>query len=95
MKVAGLERGLLPIGSWLTCMTELNASNPSIERCLPGIDLARFSLKAACLARIPLIRVLLPEPDLPQTTLINPIGNDTSMVFKLFSSAPIILKYSE
>ena len=74
-------------------ITLSNCSIPSILLCAPGIVLARFSFLANVLYKISLVSELFPEPDTPVTQVITPSGTSTSMFFRLFSFAPLIVRY--
>ena len=86
--VAGLDRGVLPIGDWSILITLSSCSIPRISLCSPGIVLARFSFFARLLYSISLTRELFPDPDTPVTQVKTPSGNFTSMFFRLFCFAP-------
>ena len=88
VQVAGLERGVRPIGDWSIAIILSNCSTPSMHLCFPGMVLARFNFFARALYKISFTRELLPEPDTPVTQVITPSGKETSIFFRLFSSAP-------
>ncbi len=88
VKVAGLDRGLRPMGSWSTAVKAVKASNPSMPRWRPGTTFAPLIRRAAAADRMSIARVLLPEPDTPHTAVMRPTGNEASMSFRLFSVAP-------
>ena len=86
--MAGLERGVLPIGDWSILITLSSCSIPSIFRHSPGIIRARFSFLARCLYKISFTNELFPEPETPVTQVNTPRGNFTSIFFRLFCFAP-------
>ena len=67
-------------------------SIPRISSCLPGITLALFRSLASLLYRISLISELLPEPETPVMQVITPSGISTSICFRLFSAAPLMVR---
>ena len=91
--VAGLERGVRPIGDWSMSMTLSSCSRPSIPSWSPAIHLALFKNLARCLYSISLVNELFPEPDTPVTQVMIPRGICTSIFFRLFSLAPLIVIY--
>ncbi len=85
--VAGLERGVLPMGDWSISTTLSRCSKPKISLCLPTGFFAPFSSLARCLYKISLTSEDLPDPDTPVTAINLPKGKCTSMFFRLFSAA--------
>src|SRR5207247_6641355 len=69
-------------------MTLSMYSKPSIALWRPGSSRARWIFIASALYRISFTRVDLPEPETPVTTVISPIGKETSMCCRLCSAAP-------
>jgi hypothetical protein len=47
--VAGLDRGVRPIGDWSMSMILSMCSSPSIRSCAPGASYAPFNLRATAL----------------------------------------------
>ncbi len=88
--VAGLERGVRPIGDWSIIIALSRCLIPWISSCLPGTALARCKRAESSLATMSLIRLDLPEPDTPLTTTNWPSGISTSRFCRLFSRAPLI-----
>ena len=86
--VAGLERGVLPIGDWSIFMILSIFSMPFISLCLPGFPFIVYNLLAKPLYNISFTKVDFPEPETPVTTVNTPNGNFTFIFFKLFSLAP-------
>ena len=86
--VAGLERGVRPIGLWSIWITLSSFPSHSTLSRFPVSWWARFSRFARSRYRISFTRELFPEPDTPVTQVNTPIGNFTSMFFRLFSRAP-------
>ena len=85
-----MERGVLPIGDW-SILTILSIfSRPSIALWGKGRSLAPCSLEARALYKISLIKVDLPLPLTPVTTVNTPKGIATSIFFKLLPVAPRI-----
>lgn len=91
MYVAGLERGVLPIGLWFISIILSIFSYPCISLCLPTGFLLLFIILFNPLYNISLTRVLFPDPDTPVTILKVPSGIEIFIFFKLFSFAPITL----
>jgi len=89
--VAGLERGVRPIGDWSMSITLSMFSRPRISSNLPASSLVLLVILDAPLHNISLIRLLLPEPETPVTQTNLPSGISTSMCFRLFSAAPLII----
>lgn len=88
--VAGLDRGVLPIGDWSILIILSIFSIPFISLHLPGFSLAPFRSLAIVLYSISFINVLFPEPDTPVTHTNWPSGIFTLISFRLFSDAFII-----
>ena len=89
--VAGLLRGVLPIGSWsitITFLTMPGTSNvewaPMRSACSPN-----FFLRSGI--TVWFISVLFPEPDTPVIPQSTPRGSCAVRLFRLFSLAPVIL----
>ena len=88
--VAGLLRGVLPIGFCEIAIILSILSIPIIFLNLPGFSLELFNTLETCLHSISLINVDLPDPDTPVIQVNVPSGISTSMFFKLCSAAPLI-----
>lgn len=86
--VAGLERGVLPIGDWSIFIILSIFFNPFTPLHFPGFSFEPFSSFAIVLYNTSLTNVDFPEPDTPVTQLNTPSGNVTVIFFKLFSVAP-------
>src|SRR5262249_30067898 len=86
--VAGLERGVRPMGDWSTLTTLSRCSMPLIDLWSPG---GCFDLYTRCISarsRMSLTSVDLPDPDTPVTATNLPSGDVTSMLRRLCSRAP-------
>ena len=88
--VAGLERGVRPIGDWSTWMILSSWLRPRIVVCRPGCWRARCSRLPTALNRTSLTSVDLPEPLTPVTAVSTPSGTLTSIDFRLLAAAPRI-----
>ena len=66
--------------------------NPFIFLCFPEITFDWYSFLDTSLQRISLIKVDFPLPDTPVIQVKVPKGIFTSIFFRLFSSAPTIVK---
>ena len=88
--VAGLERGVRPIGDWSTWMILSSWLSPRIVVWRPGFWRARCRRLPTALKSTSLTSVDLPEPLTPVTAVITPSGTFTSMLFRLFAAAPRI-----
>ena len=88
--VAGLERGVLPIGDWSISIILSNWSIPLISSCSPGLTLELLIVWANDLYNTSLTNELLPDPETPVTTVITDNGISTSTSFKLLLFAPFI-----
>ena len=86
--MAGLERGVRPIGLWSMSMTLSIASRPSIASWAPARSRAPFSSRARARYRTSETSVLLPEPETPVTATKRASGNVTSTFLRLCSRAP-------
>ena len=86
--VAGLERGVLPIGDWSTFTTLSRFSIPSML----AYGIGSLSERKKCWLNIgcsvSFIRVDFPLPLTPVTTMSLPSGNSTSTFFRLLPDAP-------
>ena len=60
--VAGLERGVRPMGDWSMSITLSKTSIPCTARWAPGLTRARFKRLASALKMMSFTSVLLPEP---------------------------------
>ena len=81
-------RGVLPIGLWLITIT-LSISWPvKISSCDPALsrELCNFCISPRY--KISYIRVDLPLPDTPVTSVSTPVGIATSIFLRLFSLHP-------
>ena len=85
--VAGLERGVRPMGDWSISITLSTAATPSSASCSPGSSRAALSARASERNRISVTSVLLPLPETPVTAVIVPSGNATSTFFRLWARA--------
>ena len=86
--MAGLDRGVRPIGDWSTEMILSSCSSPVIRLCAPARCRLRCRWLETALSSTSLTSVDLPEPDTPVTLHSTPSGNFTSIVCRLFSAAP-------
>ncbi len=86
--VAGLDRGVRPIGDWSTPTTLSSCSVPVIRRCRPRGSLVPFSWFASAGYSTSLTSDDLPDPDTPVTATKVPSGTVTSMSRRLCSRAP-------
>ena len=86
--MAGLLRGVRPMGDWSMSITLSMCSSPSMRSCAPGRRGRRPSRPARVFSSTSLTSVLLPEPDTPVTQVRAPTGNAASMSRRLFSRAP-------
>src|SRR5690348_4055743 len=93
MYVAGLERGVRPIGDWSTWITLSSCSSPLICRCAPARWRDLLSLFATALYSTSLTSVDLPDPDTPVTEQNTPSGTLTLTDFRLCWVAPSISRY--
>src|SRR5205814_6024852 len=73
--VAGLERGVLPIGDWSISITLSMFSMPSTLLCAPGRSLDLLITCSSLRESISCTNVDLPEPDTPVTQMNSPNGN--------------------
>src|SRR5258708_38045503 len=87
--VAGLDRGVRPIGPWSTCTTLSRCCMPVTRVCLPGTIRVPCSSLASALYRMSLTSVDLPDPETPVTATSKPSGNATSTPRRLCSAAPL------
>src|SRR5208282_5422793 len=74
MYVAGLERGVRPIGDWSMSMTLSSWSIPSIRSWAPGEPSAPLRSRARASRRMSPTSELLPEPLTPVTPMNSPRG---------------------
>src|SRR5262249_43057117 len=83
--VAGVERGVRPMGDWSTSYTAWISSNPVTHGPFPPF----LRRKADCTAgsRHSRTSVLFPEPLTPVTSTKRLSGNETVKFFKLFAEA--------
>src|SRR3989338_9146562 len=92
--VAGLERGVRPIGDWSMSMARLKCSLPSnlaaLSVLLERYFLSKRARKFSC--KISYRKDDLPEPDTPVTATIRPSGTSTSRFFILNTEPPFILR---
>ena len=86
--VAGLERGVLPIGDWSILIILSMFSSPFTSLHFPGFSFEPFKSLAIVLYNISFTNVLFPEPETPVTQINCPSGNFTFIFFKLCSVAP-------
>src|SRR5262245_37369597 len=75
--VAGLDRGVRPIGDWSTPTTLSTWSSPETLVCRPGTRRAPLIWLARTEYRMSLTSVDFPEPDTPVTATNCPSGNGT------------------
>ena len=87
--VAGLDRGVLPIGDWSMTITLSTFSIPSTESWLPGVSSVPWSSLFRIGAIVPVTKDDLPEPETPVTATMQPRGIPTSMSWRLFCLAPL------
>ena len=91
--MAGLLRDDLPIGVWSTNSTAfIEFKSPDIVEKVPGASALSPIFRMSALYKISFINVDFPEPLTPVMTVMTSRGNFTSIPFKLFSAAPLILK---
>src|ERR1700736_6894389 len=95
MYVAGLDRGVRPIGDWSPEMILSTCSRPWMRRWAPARCRVRCRRLATALYSTSLTSVDLPEPDTPVTQVRTPRGTLTSMFCRLCSEAPSIVTYPE
>ena len=106
MYVAGLERGVRPIGDWSMSITLSRCSMPVMRSCGADRDAAlpfspvrpppprssgRRRAGSSPSLRMSLTSELLPEPLTPVTQTNSPSGMSTSMFFRLLWRAPWIV----
>ena len=72
--MAGLLRGVRPIGDWSMSMILSSWSRPSIRSCGAGTWPLPISRRLAALYSVSMIRVDLPPPDTPVMTQNVPSG---------------------
>lgn len=84
MYVAGLERGVLPIGDWSILIILSIFSNPFTPLHFPGFSFAPLISLAILLYKTSFTKVDLPEPETPVTQVNTPSGILTFISFKLF-----------
>ena len=82
--MAGLLRGVRPMGDWSMSMTLSKCSSPSIRSWAPGRVGRRLSRPESAFSSVSLTSVLFPEPDTPVTQVRAPTGKPTSMPRRLF-----------
>ena len=90
MYVAGLDRGVRPIGDWSMAISLSRCSSPSIRLCAPGSPNPPFKSRRRASTRMSLTSELLPDPETPVTHTSVPSGMSTSMPFRLLCRAPTI-----
>ena len=86
--MAGLLRGVRPMGDWSMSMTLSSCSSPSIRSWAPGRVGRRLSRPDSAFSSVSLTSVLFPEPDTPVTQVRAPTGKPTSTPRRLFCRAP-------
>jgi len=70
-----------------------NTSNPTKSSCFPGSSFRLYNRRASPLYNTSLIKLDLPDPDTPVTTVYTPVGILTVTSFKLFSEAFLITRW--
>ena len=94
--VAGVDRGVLPMG---LCVTSINLLKmfPFIIFPCCKFKLLEFSLidLFTAFTKKPLIKLDFPEPDTPQQTFNFPVGIDRDKFFKFLNLTFSILNQSE
>src|SRR5512143_3525139 len=85
--VAGLERGVRPIGDWSTLITLSKNSRPWISPCGAGSADEPYRWRATAVYRVSLISVDLPDPDTPVTQTNSPTGRVSVTFFRLLPLA--------
>ena len=90
--MAGLDRGVRPMGDWSMLITLSRNSSPSMRSCLPARVLVRFRSAPSFLNRISFTSEDFPEPDTPVTQVKVPNGKATSTRRRLCSAAPKTFK---
>ena len=88
--MAGLERGVRPMGDWSMLITLSSSSSPVISLHRPAFSRLRYRRWPRTLYRVSMTSVDFPEPDTPVTQVITPSGIATSTFFRLFSDAPMM-----
>src|SRR5208282_2738364 len=88
--VAGLDRGVRPIGPWSMLMTLSMASTPSIESKEPSASRVGPTLFERIGYRRSESRVDFPEPETPVMAMNVPSGKPTVIFLRLCSCAPCI-----
>ena len=87
--MAGLERGVRPIGDWLISITLSKCTIPFIDSKCSGFRKLEYNSLEIKGYKVWFIRLDLPEPDTPVMLVNFPNGNFTVTFFKLFPVAPI------
>ena len=89
--MAGLERGVRPIGDWSMSMTLSIWSTPSSFLYGPTTRLERCTALVSAGASVSVTSELLPEPETPVTTVSVPSSILAETFLRLFAEAPVIL----
>src|SRR5258706_15414717 len=90
--VAGLLRGVLPIGDWSISITLSMFSNPLMLLYSWGAALELYTCFERIGYRVSLISVDFPLPLTPVTTINFPSGKSAFTLFRLFPFAPFSCK---
>jgi hypothetical protein len=86
--VAGLLRGVRPIGDWSTLITLSNSIQPFDAPCGATSAWLPYSLRATAAYSVSLTSVLLPEPDTPVTQVSSPTGKADVHALQVVAVAP-------
>ena len=95
MYVAGLERGVRPIGDWLISIILSMNSKPLISRYSPGITRDPCNVLDTARYNVSITKDDFPLPETPVTVTNAPRGISTLILFKLLVLAPIITSFWE
>src|SRR5919204_5736557 len=87
--VAGLLRGVRPIGFWSLSITLSRCSIPERALYAPGDSRDPYNARDSAGYRMRFTSVDLPAPDTPVTAITQPSGKSTSTSFRLLAAAPI------
>lgn len=89
--VAGLLRGVRPMGLWSICMTLSICSSPVIFLYLSGWMVSLYTWRCSMGYRVSLMSVLLPEPETPDTPMNILSGNSAFTFLRLLPWQPVSL----
>ena len=88
--MAGLERGVRPIGDWSIMMALSTCSRPLRLECFPATVSALWRWRCTAGANNPETSQDFPEPETTVTAVIKPIGNLALRDWRLLCCAPLI-----